>query len=93
MRILFDQGTRPFRYVLFLPNHSVETAFERGWQMLENGQLLEAAEREGYAVLVNYRSKSPISTESGRPQNCNRRSAVNIMAPYQAKHENYSQRG
>ncbi len=51
MRILFDQGT-PVPLRLFLPSHSVETVFERGWQMFENGQLLEAAEREGFETLV-----------------------------------------
>lgn len=28
------------------------TAFERGWSKLRNGELLDAAEKEGFAVLV-----------------------------------------
>lgn len=33
-------------------DHTVETAFERGWNGLDNGQLLEAAESEGFELLV-----------------------------------------
>lgn len=36
----------------FLPQHEVSTAFERGWSQLKNGELLDAAEREGYDLLV-----------------------------------------
>jgi hypothetical protein len=35
-----------------LTQHEVVTAHERGWSQLKNGELLEAAEREGFAVLV-----------------------------------------
>ena len=51
MRILFDQGTpAPLRQ--FLQDHEVATAFERGWSTLENGDLLSAAEGEGFHILV-----------------------------------------
>jgi hypothetical protein len=51
VRILFDQGTpEPLRDSL--PQHEVSTAFERGWSKLKNGELLEAAERESFDVLV-----------------------------------------
>ena len=51
MRVLFDQGTpAPLRHGL--PLHAVETAFERGWSMLRNGELLQAAEAAGFEVLV-----------------------------------------
>ena len=43
MRILFDQGT-PVPLKEHLPGHQVETAFERGWSRLSNGELLAAAE-------------------------------------------------
>lgn len=37
----------------FLKRHEVTTAYERGgWATLKNGELLDAAEREGFAVLV-----------------------------------------
>ena len=35
-----------------LARHEVETAHERGWSQLTNGELLDAAEREGFAVVV-----------------------------------------
>ena len=43
MRILFYQGT-PVPLKEHLPGHQVETAFERGWSRLSNGELLAAAE-------------------------------------------------
>lgn len=36
----------------FLKHHEVTTAYERGWATLKNGELLDAAERDGFAVLV-----------------------------------------
>ena len=51
MKILFDQGTPvPLRAVL--GDHVVETAYEREWATLDNGELLAAAERSGFDVLV-----------------------------------------
>ena len=51
MRILFDQGT-PALFRQFLQNHEVATAYEQGWSTLENGDLLSAAEAEGFHILV-----------------------------------------
>ena len=51
MLVLFDQGT-PAPLRRSLPNHTVETAYERGWSALENGELLRAAEVAGFEVLV-----------------------------------------
>ena len=51
MRILFDQGTpAPLRHAL--TGHSVETAYERGWSNLSNGDLLAAAEGAGFDLFV-----------------------------------------
>ena len=51
MKILFDQGTpAPLRYAL--PGHAVSTAYEMGWASLTNGDLLDAAERSSFDVLV-----------------------------------------
>ncbi len=51
MRVLFDQGTRaPLRQAL--TQHEVSTTYERGWSKLSNGELLDAAEREGFALMV-----------------------------------------
>ena len=51
MRILFDQGTpAPLRHAL--AGHSVETAYEKGWSNLSNGDLLAAAEDAAFDVFV-----------------------------------------
>ena len=51
MRILFDQGT-PAPLRRHLDGHVVDTAAERGWSDLDNGDLIDSAEREGYDVLI-----------------------------------------
>lgn len=51
MKILFDQGT-PVPLRRMLPGHTVQTAYEMGWQELENGELLAAAENEVFDVLI-----------------------------------------
>ena len=51
MRILFDQGTpAPLRHLL--SGHQVETAYDRGWSSLENGELITAAEQAGFELFV-----------------------------------------
>lgn len=45
MKLLFDQGT-PVPWRGHLPNHTVETAYEKGWSKLKNGDLLARAESE-----------------------------------------------
>ncbi len=51
MRILFDQGT-PAPLRRHLTGHAIDIAYERGWSNLSNGDLLDAAEREGYQILI-----------------------------------------
>ena len=51
MKVLFDQGT-PVPLRALLPGHDVETAYERGWSTLTNGELLAAAEAAGFAAIV-----------------------------------------
>jgi hypothetical protein len=51
MLFLFDQGT-PVPIRPFLKEHTVQTTAERGWDKLENGELLKAAEAAGFDVLV-----------------------------------------
>jgi hypothetical protein len=51
MRVLFDNGT-PRGIASALPGHIVEEARSRGWDILKNGELLDAAEAEGYDVLL-----------------------------------------
>jgi predicted nuclease of predicted toxin-antitoxin system len=51
VKILFDQGVPvPLRQVLGA--HEIVTAHERGWGAMKNGDLLRAAEREGFAAFV-----------------------------------------
>ena len=51
MKILFDQGT-PVPLRRHLTDHFVDTAFDRGWSNLENGDLLDAAEQDGFDLLI-----------------------------------------
>ena len=51
MRILFDHGT-PVDLRHVLSKHEVTTAKRQGWDRLSNGQLLGAAEAEGFDVLL-----------------------------------------
>ena len=51
MRVLFDQGT-PVPLRKFLTGHIIDTAFERGWARLKNGELLQAAEDADFALLI-----------------------------------------
>ena len=48
---LFDQGA-PVSLRRHLAEHTVDTAFERGWSDLRNGALLDHAEMNGYQLLV-----------------------------------------
>jgi hypothetical protein len=51
MRILFDQAT-PVPIRPYLIGHIVRTAFQQGWDRLENGDLLNAAEQAGFDLLL-----------------------------------------
>ena len=51
MRVLFDNST-PRGLARSLPSHTVTEAREQGWDRLENGDLLNAAEQAGFDVLV-----------------------------------------
>ena len=51
MKIPFDQGT-PAPLRRYLAGHSVDTAYERGWSDLRNGDLLKEAEINGYELLI-----------------------------------------
>lgn len=51
MLVLFDQAT-PVPLRRFLKEHKVETAFQRRWDKLKNGDLLKAAQEAGFEVLV-----------------------------------------
>lgn len=51
MKVLFDEGT-PVPLRRLLPGHEVHTAYERGWSALLNGELLNAAEGDGFEAIV-----------------------------------------
>jgi predicted nuclease of predicted toxin-antitoxin system len=51
MRILFDNGVpAPLRDVL--QGHTIVEAIERGWDRLINGELMDAAEAEGFEIFL-----------------------------------------
>lgn len=51
MRILLDQGA-PLPLRRCLAAHEIETAWQRGWAQLSNGDLLTSAEAAGFDLLV-----------------------------------------
>ena len=51
MKILFDANT-PAPLARFLRGHEVQRVDELGWQGLDNGDLLEAAEGAGFDLLL-----------------------------------------
>jgi hypothetical protein len=51
MKILLDQGT-PVPLRRYLVSHTVDTTYEQGWSNLSNGDLLNAAEKAGYQLLI-----------------------------------------
>jgi predicted nuclease of predicted toxin-antitoxin system len=51
MRVLFDRAT-PVPLRRRLKNHNIRTAAQQGWDRLRNGELLKAAEEDGFEVLV-----------------------------------------
>lgn len=52
MLILFDNGTPRTLARYLIDHHTVTEARARGWEELENGELLTAAEAAGFEVLV-----------------------------------------
>jgi hypothetical protein len=51
MLVLFDHGT-PRGLARALPDHTILTAKAKGWQRLNNGDLLSAAEAAGVDLLL-----------------------------------------
>jgi hypothetical protein len=51
MLLLFDQVT-PLPLRNYLTDHTVVSAYEKGWHQYENGKLLRAAESEGFDALI-----------------------------------------
>lgn len=49
--ILLDQNA-PKRMIRALPGHRIVRAYERGWSQLTNGDLIEAAEKAGFDIII-----------------------------------------
>lgn len=83
MLILFDNGTpAPLRYALM--GHVVVEAIERGWDRLVNGDLIAAAEAEGFDILLTTDKNMRYRQKIDRPENCvcsYRQSAMAYFAP------------
>ena len=58
MKILFDHGT-PVPLRVARVGHIIETAYERGWSTLGNGELLTAAEDASFDVLLTMDQSLP----------------------------------
>jgi predicted nuclease of predicted toxin-antitoxin system len=52
MLVLFDNGTPRTLARFLIDHHTVTEARARGWEELENGELLNEAEAAGFEVLV-----------------------------------------
>jgi hypothetical protein len=52
MLVLFDNGTPRTLARFLIDHHMVTEARARGWEKLENGELLSEAEAAGFEVLV-----------------------------------------
>jgi hypothetical protein len=52
MLVLFDKGTPRTLARYLIDHYTVTEARARGWEELENGELLTVAETEGFEVLV-----------------------------------------
>lgn len=50
-RVLFDKNV-PYPLRRHLPGFEVKTAEEEGWGQIENGELVERAEKADYQILV-----------------------------------------
>jgi len=58
MRVLFDQAT-PVPIRAYLEGYDVRTAAQQGWDTLQNGELLAAAEADGFDVLLTTDKNMP----------------------------------
>jgi nitric oxide reductase activation protein len=61
MLVLFDNGTPRTLARYLIDHHAVTEARARGWEELENGELLTEAEAAGFEVLVTTDKISVIS--------------------------------
>ena len=75
MKVLFDQNM-PRPLARFLTQHQVSTAADMGWERLKNGDLLNAAEANGFDVLVT------ADQNLAYQQNLENRKLALVVLPY-----------
>ena len=68
MLIIFDQAT-PVPIRSYLEQHTVRTAAQQGWDKLNNGDLLTAAEEAGFDALLTADKNMRYQAEPRRPKN------------------------
>ena len=64
MRILLDNNV-PRLLTSNLPDHQADTAFQRDWHTLTNGELLDQAESDGYQLLITADQRIPFAYTTG----------------------------
>jgi hypothetical protein len=74
MLVLFDNGTPRTLARYLIDHHTVTEARARGWEELENGELLTEAEAAGFEI----------SAKPHRPKDSHRRIRARTLEPYQA---------
>ena len=79
MRILFDHNT-PLPLRRYLLEHVVDTANERGWSELINGDLLDNAEDEGYEILITADQSMSYQAEHHAQADCCCSAAIQQVA-------------
>ena len=72
MRLLLDNNV-PRLLTFNLPDHQADTAFQRDWHTLTNGELLDQAESDGYQLLITADQRIPYQ------QNLSRRSIAVLI--------------
>lgn len=65
MKILLDNNV-PRLLAYNLPNHEVDTAFQRDWHTLTNGELLDRAESDAYQLLITADRRMPYQQNLSR---------------------------
>ncbi len=70
MLILFDNGTPRTLSRYLIDHHAVTEARARGWEGLDNGELLTEAEAEGFEVLVTTDKNLHYQQNLEQPRRC-----------------------
>jgi len=89
MLVLFDNGTPRTLARYLIDHHTVTEARARGWEELENGELLTVAEAAGFEVLLTTDKnlhdgqKSQLPAEPYGPQDSHCRIGTGTVEPYQ----------